>query len=61
MEEQLKNAISKLESIVNYHNKNLTKSQYFDLCEVLEIIKGVNLKWVMNYVIEYQSTKKMGQ
>lgn len=41
MEEKLNNAIRKLENIVYYHNKNLTKKQYFDLQEVLETIQEI--------------------
>lgn len=31
--------VSKLDNIVNYHNKNLTKSQYYDLGELLDHLK----------------------
>ena len=41
MENKIKNAIDKLENIVDYHNKNLTKKQYFDLIEVLETMKEI--------------------
>ena len=41
MEEKLNNAIRKLENIVDFHNKYLTKKQYFDLVEVLEAMKEI--------------------
>lgn len=41
MENKIKNAIDKLENIVDYHNKNLTQKQYFDLVEVLETMKEI--------------------
>lgn len=41
MENKVRVAVDKLESIVNYHNKNLTKKQYFDLIYVLETMKEI--------------------
>ena len=40
MEQNIEKAIDILENIVNYHNKNLTEKQYWDLNEVLELLKG---------------------
>lgn len=41
MKEKTSRAISLLEDIIGYHNKNLTKKQYYDLIEILDIIKEV--------------------
>ena len=37
----IKKTLEKIENIVNYHNKNLTKKQYFDLLESLKTLKNI--------------------
>ena len=43
MKEEIKRAVDIVENIVDYHNKNLTKKQYYDLVEVLELLKAIKI------------------
>lgn len=42
------NLIDELDSIVNYHNKNLTKNQYYTLSELLDFIKDNHIEYLLD-------------